>query len=49
LWLFGGIAVTVGTYIAAEERGGGYYVVAWGAMLCGGLQFLRGLFAAGRK
>jgi hypothetical protein len=44
-----GIVVTAGTYLLAEERGGGRYIVAWGAMLFGGLQFLRGLFAAGRK
>jgi hypothetical protein len=49
LWLLGGIAVTAGTYVMAEEAGGGRYIVAWGAMLCGGLQFLRGLLAAGRK
>jgi hypothetical protein len=49
LWLLGGIVVTAGTYLAAEERGGGRYVVAWGAMLFGGLQFLRGLLAVGRE
>jgi hypothetical protein len=49
LWLAGGIAVTAGTYIYAEESGGGRYIIAWGAMLCGGIQFLRGLFAAGRN
>jgi hypothetical protein len=47
--LVGDIAVTAGTYIYAEESGGGRYNIAWEAMLCGGLQFLRGLFAAGRK
>jgi hypothetical protein len=49
LWLLLGIAVTVGTYILAEERGGSRFIVAWGAMLFGGIQFLRGLLAAGRK
>ena len=49
LWLIGGIAVTVGTYMIAEESGGGRYIVAWGAMLAGGIQFLRGLFSAGRR
>jgi len=36
-----GIIVTVGSYEAAS--GGGTYVVAWGAILFGGIQFLRGL------
>jgi hypothetical protein len=49
LWLLGGILVTVVTYVAAEERGGGRYIIAWGAMVFGGLQFLRGLFGGGRK
>jgi len=49
LWLIIGIVVTAGTYLIAAEAGGGRYIVAWGAMLFGGLQFLRGLFAAARK
>jgi hypothetical protein len=49
LWLLGGILVTVVTYVIAEEQGGGRYIVAWGAMLFGGLQFLRGLLASRRK
>ena len=36
-----GSFVTVATYSAAQ--GGGRYVVAWGAMLFGGVQFLLGL------
>jgi len=47
LWCFGGTAVTVYTYSAAS--GGGTYVVAWGAIIFGGIQFLKGLtqFLAG--
>lgn len=37
-----GIIVTVATYSAASS-GGGTYVVAWGAIIFGGWQFLRGL------
>jgi hypothetical protein len=44
----GGIAVTAITYLTAEESGG-RFIVAWGAMLFGGIQFLRGSLAAGRK
>jgi len=42
LWCIGGIAVTAATYSAASGPGGGSYVVAWGAILFGGLQFVRG-------
>jgi hypothetical protein len=49
LWLLLGIVVTAGTYVLAAESGGGRFIVMWGAMLFGGLQFLRGLIAAGRK
>jgi uncharacterized protein YaaW (UPF0174 family) len=41
LWCGGGTAVTVLTLQAAQ--GGGTYVVAWGAILFGAIQFLRGL------
>ena len=37
-----GVLVTVGTYSAASP--GGHYVVAWGAIVVGGFQFLKGLF-----
>jgi predicted RNA-binding Zn-ribbon protein involved in translation (DUF1610 family) len=43
LWLFGGLAVTIVTYSLASE-GGGHYVMAWGAIVFGGIQMLRGLF-----
>jgi hypothetical protein len=41
LWCVGGIVVTAATYQMAS--GGGTYVVAWGAILFGGIQSLRGL------
>ena len=40
LWAVGGTVVTVATYSAAS--GGGSYVVAWGAILFGAIQFIRG-------
>jgi hypothetical protein len=45
LWCIGGIVVTVATLSAAS--GGGTYVVAWGAILFGGIQFFRGLTGSG--
>ncbi len=42
VWFFGGIIVTFLTYSAAS--GGGSYVVAWGAIVFGGIQFFKGLF-----
>lgn len=41
-----GIVVTVATYLSATERGGGAYVIAWGAILFGGFRFIRGLTGA---
>jgi hypothetical protein len=41
LWCIGGIVVTALTYSAAA--GGGRYVVAWGAVVFGAIQFVRGL------
>jgi len=41
LWCVGGIIVTAITYSAAS--GGGTYIVAWGAILFGAIQFLKGL------
>ncbi|MEQ8786429.1 MAG: hypothetical protein RIC55_09020 [Pirellulaceae bacterium] len=43
LWCIGGIAVTAITFSMASE-GGGSYIVTWGAILFGGIQFLRGLW-----
>ena len=47
LWCVGGTVVTVATYEAA--RGGGTYFVAWGAIVFGAIQMLRGLFMLGRR
>lgn len=41
LWCIGGIIVTAVTYQAAS--GGGTYVVAWGAIIFGAVQFFKGL------
>lgn len=41
LWCIGGTVVTVATYSAAS--GGGRYVVAWGAIIFGAIQFFKGL------
>jgi hypothetical protein len=43
LWCIGGIVVTVLSYQAAANAGGGRYVLAWGAILFGGMQFFRGM------
>jgi hypothetical protein len=44
LWCIGGITVTFVTYSSAVSSGGGTYVVTWGAILFGGLQFLKGMY-----
>jgi len=41
IWCIGGTVVTVATFSAAAE--GGRFVLAWGAILFGGIQFLYGL------
>lgn len=39
-----GLLVTIGTYAAASGGGnGGKYTIAWGAILFGGIRFVRGL------
>lgn len=43
LWFLGGATFTLFTYLLAREQGG-VYCIAWGAMLFGLLDFLRGLF-----
>ncbi len=40
LWLFGGLAVTVGSMVLNPGGGG---VLFWGAVLVGSIQFVRGL------
>ena len=45
LWCTGGIVVTVVTYSTAS--GGGTYFVAWGAIVFGAIQFIRGLMQSG--
>jgi hypothetical protein len=43
LWCLGGLAMTGGTYVMAVTGwANGTYIVAWGAILFGGIQFLRG-------
>jgi hypothetical protein len=44
LFLFG-LVVTIGTYAYASAMGGGTYVIAFGAIIAGAAQFLRGLAA----
>lgn len=41
LWCVGGLIVTAITYAAAAD--GGTYIVAYGAIFWGGLQFLKGI------
>jgi hypothetical protein len=38
-----GIVITAWSYAVAEEGGGGSYVIAWGAIVFGAIQFVRGL------
>ena len=39
---FGGLAVTISTYILAKEGGTGVYFVAWGAIIGGVILLVRG-------
>jgi len=41
LWCGGGILITALTYTMAI--GGGTYIIAWGAILFGAIQFFKGL------
>lgn len=43
-----GVAITVGTYVWADHRGGGTYIVSWGPMVAGLITLIRGLLAGGR-
>ncbi|MCC3154688.1 hypothetical protein Q3A66_16860 [Hymenobacter sp. BT770] len=42
LWLGGGLLVTGFTYAMASADGGSYFMT-WGAIIFGGIQFLKGL------
>lgn len=42
LWCIGGLAVTFFSYQSATN-GGGKYVIAWGAVIFGAIQFFQGL------
>ena len=45
LWCVGGIVVTAVTYSSAvSSPGGGHYIIAWGAIVFGAVQFFKGLF-----
>lgn len=44
LWLLGGFTISLLTYAAAAQRGGGAYLVASGAIFWGVAEFLYGLF-----
>ena len=44
-----GIVITAWSYAAAEEGGGGSYVVAWGALVFGAIQCFRGFIQASDK
>ncbi|MCE9591653.1 MAG: hypothetical protein K8S99_14145 [Planctomycetes bacterium] len=48
-WCLGGILVTAVTYLLARaSRGGGVYVIAWGAILFGGIRFAIGMVQMSR-
>ena len=47
LWCGGGILVTVVSMAMAQ--GGGKFLLAWGAILFGGVQFIRGLLQSGNS
>jgi len=42
IWFAGGCAVTAATYLAAGD-GGGRFFIAWGAVIFGAIQLIRGL------
>jgi hypothetical protein len=46
LWFSAGSAVTLITYMAAARSPiGGYYIIAWGSIVFGAVQFFQGLAA----
>lgn len=42
-WFVLGLVVTVATYELARQQGGGSYMIAYGAMVWGVIQFIRGV------
>ena len=42
-----GLAITFGTKDAAESRGGGTYIIAYGPIVVGVIRVFRGLFQLG--
>jgi hypothetical protein len=45
-----GLVITVASYSAAANNpGGGSYVIAWGAVVFGAIQFFRGIFQMGTR
>ncbi|WP_435008450.1 hypothetical protein P12x_005660 [Tundrisphaera lichenicola] len=47
LWCFLGLALSAISFRMAVASGGGRMLLAWGPILFGGLQFLRGMMQAG--
>jgi hypothetical protein len=46
-WLLGGTLVTAVTYmIARSSENGGLYIIAWGPVVTGGIQFMRAFLKA---
>ena len=43
-----GVVITVGSYMAAAQSGGGKFVIAWGAIVFGGMRFVRGLMRSAK-
>jgi hypothetical protein len=42
LWFVGGVIVTAATYQLVAGAGGGKFIIAWGAIAFGAIQFIRG-------
>src|SRR5262249_31091543 len=49
LWCVGGIVVTVGSFYFAANVGAGKYVIAWGAIVVGAVEFVWGVTQLGRR
>jgi hypothetical protein len=49
LWCIGGALVTGATLLAASGPSGGTYIVAWGAILFGAIEFLKGWAGRNRQ